>query len=186
MTRYIKCPMSIKQFAHHTKYKERLLDAISNSWAEEYVYPDCYTDIDRCDYARAGDLTKPYFHMIDKHMFNHLKEIYNDWGYTFFKIHDYWFQQYKKGSEHGWHTHLNCSFTGVYYLDLPEDAPKLQIRNPDSLHEIETIDVKEGDVVIFPSLVLHRSAKNQSDEMKTIISFNMSVSLEKVEGLYDD
>ena len=34
--------------------------------------------------------------------------------------------------------------------------------------------VKEGDLFIFPSFILHEAPINTSDEPRTIISFNLS------------
>ena len=40
-----------------------------------------------------------------------------------------------------------------------------------------TIDAKEGDIVIFPSFIIHRAPKVQSDTRKTIVSFNLEFNL---------
>jgi hypothetical protein len=84
-----------------------------------------------------------------------------------------WFQQYVNGNTHGWHTHGN-NFTGVYYLELPNDAPKTQLVNPFSQTEIFEPDVKEGKIIIFPSYVIHRAPLVSNQNLrKTIISFNV-------------
>jgi gentisate 1,2-dioxygenase len=36
------------------------------------------------------------------------------------------------------------------------------------------IEAKEGDILIFPSYKYHRSKKNNSKKIKTIIAFNVS------------
>ena len=89
------------------------------------------------------------------------------------QIKDLWFQQYTKGDTHGWHVHGE-NFTGVYYLELGQTSPKTELIEPLSKRKI-TVEASEGDVVIFPSVYIHRAPKVQSDERKTIISFNFSV-----------
>lgn len=102
-------------------------------------------------------------------------EIYNNMGYSGFNVSEIWFQQYLKDSEHGWHIH-GGNFTNVYYLELPEGTPKTQIINPYNQKDIIEVDVKEGDLLVFPSYVLHKAPKNISDKRKTIISFNVTVN----------
>jgi ectoine hydroxylase-related dioxygenase (phytanoyl-CoA dioxygenase family) len=69
----------------------------------------------------------------------------------------------------------------VYYLDLPKDTPRTQWINPTNLSE-ETFDVAEGDIIIFPSWLIHRAPQNKSKEMKTIISWNIEVGISDFYG----
>jgi hypothetical protein len=55
----------------------------------------------------------------------------------------------------------------VYYIDLPEKKYKTEFL------DIE-IPIQEGNLVIFPSFLLHRSPINMSNKEKVIISFNFS------------
>ena len=89
--------------------------------------------------------------------------------YTDIKIQALWFQQYYQNSFHGWHTHGN-NWTSVYYLDLPDDSPKTELIINDKLVIPE---ISEGDIITFPSHIIHRAAPNKSSLPKTIISWNM-------------
>ena len=42
------------------------------------------------------------------------------------------------------------------------------------------IDVKEGDLLVFPSNVLHESVSNDSDIPRTIISFNFTTRHDRI------
>ena len=88
------------------------------------------------------------------------------------KIHDGWFQQYTNGGEHNWHNHADCQFTNVYFLELPDEEYKTEI--VDENGDIIEFAVKEGDVLSFPSWMLHRSKPNFSKHRKSVISFNTS------------
>ena len=40
--------------------------------------------------------------------------------------------------------------------------------------------VKEGDLVLFPSFLLHYTQPNESDKKRTVASFNMSVNSDNI------
>ena len=81
-----------------------------------------------------------------------------------------WYHQYAKNSVHNWHIHGE-NYTGVYYLELPDDTPKTELI--DQYDKKITVEANEGDVVIFPSFIIHRGPKVLNDSRKTIISFNL-------------
>ena len=95
-------------------------------------------------------------------------------GYTKVQVSRLWYQQYGKNQTHGWHQHAR-NYTGVYYLEYPEGAEPTQFLFTEDLHKTFSIKVKEGDIILFPSYVIHRSAPLQTDERKTIISWNMDL-----------
>jgi hypothetical protein len=84
-------------------------------------------------------------------------------------FYGHWFQQYEKGDYHIWHAHNDCAYTCVYYVELPEGSPKTTLRMLGKEYEI---DVKEGQVIVFPSCFVHQSKPNKG-ERKTVISFNV-------------
>ena len=106
-----------------------------------------------------------------------MTHVCKDLGYDAFKIYNIWFQQYNEGSTHGWHIHTQCQWSNVYYLDMPEGSPQTQLINPWNQTEVITMDVKEGDVLTFPSFVIHRAPVNENTTTKTIVSFNSDVEL---------
>mgnify|MGYP000873775135 FL=1 len=86
-------------------------------------------------------------------------------------IHDAWFQRYLETAEHSWHTHTGCQFSNVYFLELPDNEYVTEIKGPNG--KLLKYSAKEGDVITFPSWMLHRSKPN-GEQRKTIISFNTS------------
>ena len=68
--------------------------------------------------------------------------------------------------------HTDCQWTSVYYLDLPDLAPKTQLVSPWDNKTIIKLDIQEGDVITFPSFVIHQAPKNENNKTKTIVSFN--------------
>ena len=104
------------------------------------------------------EVIKPYF--IEMCLKLHTKKI---------QISRAWFQQYTKNCEHRWHTHPQCNFTNVYFVELPFKSLATEILNHPNLN------LNEGDLLTFPAYYFHRSPLNLSEKRKTIISFNSDV-----------
>ena len=66
----------------------------------------------------------------------------------------------------------------MYYVDLPEGTPQTEILNPFTQNDVQTLEVKEGDVIMFPSYVIHQAPTNKGVDTKTIISWNSSADIE--------
>ena len=79
-----------------------------------------------------------------------------------------WFSQYNNNDYHGWHTHPDCHFSNVFYLELPKNIPHTEIQNLN----IKELNIKEGDILSFPAYLVHRSPFFKCKKRKTIIAFN--------------
>lgn len=185
MIKAIECPYVISKLPQHDLIKEDVLDLINDAEATRYSHPKDYTNITRTDWDVSRDIERQYLKIAMPPILELMEKRFLNLGYNEMVIRNSWFQQYRKGSEHGWHVHLGCQFTNVYYLDLPEGAPKTQLLNPMNQKEIIELDVNEGDVLTFPSFILHRAPNVESNIVKTIISFNSDCNIKSVAGLYD-
>lgn len=171
----IHFPISIKPLKEHTQIKQQVIDAISRQDRVEHMIA-FNSNIIRCDWSTSRhDVNREWLKSIDYPLNIHINEWCNIMGYQTFNITEIWFQQYATGGKHAWHTHGN-NFTSVYYVHLPEGSPQTEWINPVT-KDIHTFDVQEGDIIIFPSWVIHRAPVNNSEETKTIISWNMDVLL---------
>ena len=89
------------------------------------------------------------------------------------------------------HTHPNSYLSAAYYVKTPKNCGKFLIENPNAVssHSFPKItkkndlnsntrglDIKEGDLLFFPSYLPHRVGKNESDEDRIVISFNINVN----------
>lgn len=96
------------------------------------------------------------------------------------EIVNMWYQTTKSGQMHGVHNHGPIGVSAVFYVDFnPEfHKPTTFISPfPDYINgEVldYTPDVYEGDVVFFPSFLMHQQEPNRSDIPRTIISFNIA------------
>jgi len=176
----INFPVKVQKFKEHNVLKETLLTAINEQKEVEHLIgPN--NDITRCDWQPARfNTNRRWVKDIRDPLSQHIAKWAESFGYANFKVLEIWFQQYAQNSKHSWHTH-GGNFTCVYYLDLPKDTPRTQWINPTNLSE-ETFDVAEGDIIIFPSWLIHRAPQNKSKEMKTIISWNIEVGISDFYG----
>jgi len=113
-----------------------------------------------------------------------------------------WFQIQNGGSFHDVHTHGNCSWSGVYYVQI--DAPERRsthsqlgalngatrfyspmfmlqggayVDRGNAWMQQATHDVipKEGDLVLFPSFLPHKAMPYSGERDRIIVSFNAQI-----------
>jgi len=167
----IEVPIIIKKFDYHKEIKDKLLTIIdnhesvyfNNDW--EKVKTDYYTD--KREYA---NFLLPKINIFLENIF------INELNFkTYMKnemISFFWFQQYNELDTHNWHIHERSMYNLIYYVEKSDDSPSTELKSPIS-DKIFSPDVNEGDILLFPSFLIHRSAPNQSDKRKTIIAFNV-------------
>jgi hypothetical protein len=83
-----------------------------------------------------------------------------------------WFQVYEKGDFHGYHRHPGSNYSCVMYVSLPGSSGGTQFKISDKVYNPA---VKEGQILMFPSSVRHRSPPWELDENKVIISWNINL-----------
>ena len=171
---YLECPYVISHLPEHQKIKKEVLQKIDFSEYDSPKDSESEVDITKTDWHISQNFDRDWLKPLINPMIENLKKMYESIGFNTFKINEIWFQQYMKNSVHGWHSH-SSNFTNVYYLELPDDAPKTKILNPFDRKTIIELDVKEGDMVFFPSFVLHKAPENKSNLRKTIVSYNIDV-----------
>lgn len=165
----------ISKFERHDELKSTLLELIQNSNYESPKNSITEVDITRTDWKYSADMTRRWVQYLAKPLMAQLLPMYNELGYDGFKINEIWYQQYAKKSQHGWHTH-SSNFTNVYYLELPKDSSKTKLVNGFNQSEVIELDVEQGDMVTFPSFIVHAAPPNLSDKRKTIISYNVDAT----------
>ncbi len=88
------------------------------------------------------------------------------------------------------HTHPNSYLSSAYYVKAGKNCGKFEIENPNIAKrhffpeiasqnelnlEVASIDINEGDLLIFPSYLPHKVGKNESGEDRIVISFNVDI-----------
>jgi len=170
----IKTKILLDKLKGHNKIKKNLLKLIDDYKADSLKHKDLYYDdlIEKLDWNSSRITNRPWVQVllpfIEKHFIKCTKKL----NLKDFYIRALWFQQYGKNGTHGWHVHEQ-NYTGVYYLELPKSAPLTELIDPTNIKNRFKIKAKEGDIVLFPSFVIHRSGKMKTKDRKTIVSFNL-------------
>ena len=169
---------TIGPLLNHSEIKQQVLDSLDHAQTDTLVVRDSYYNdsVNKLDWSRAQDFTRPWVKLLKPHIEDYLNKLAVALGYQSSIIDEFWFQQYVNGDSHGWHTH-GSNFTGVYYLELDNNSPKTEIIEPSKQNKKIVLDVKEGDIVMFPSYTIHRAPVIKNDIRKTIVSFNFVLDL---------
>ena len=109
--------MWIYKFKNHKKIKNKLLSLIEDMPNEPIE--ENYVKIDKSDWNLSKNFERPYLDFFYKNLNDQMNEVCLDFNCTKWQIHNGWFQQYTKMSEHKWHTHQTTNLGAVYYLELP-------------------------------------------------------------------
>tara|TARA_R100000687_G_scaffold77094_1_gene69391 strand:- start:719 stop:1231 length:513 start_codon:yes stop_codon:yes gene_type:complete len=132
-----------------------------------------YEEVSKTDWGLSSDYKRPYVKYFINILKPYMQKIVKKLNTKNWLMHNMWFQQYNKNSHHTWHTHPSVQFSSVYYLELPDTNVSTEFKDIVN-NNIFKVDVKEGDLLVFPSSLLHRSPKNKSNKRKSVISFNSS------------
>jgi hypothetical protein len=176
----------LKDYIYHTKVKEHfniknsILDEIEKNNKEFLkVTDDYYADsIDKLDWSESECFDRTWVKFFLPYFTDVLDEFLKDSLFCGVKLKDIWYQQYLNNDTHGWHIH-GSHHTGVYYLEFPNKSSKTELIFPFN-NEFHEVNVSEGDIIIFPSHIVHRGLPNKS-KRKTIISFNFDLLCDKID-----
>ncbi len=173
-------PYFICSLSEHSSLKPILLNLIENAPGKYSVQK--YETISKSDWflnQNGASFRKNlveskednYFKVLLPYMQNIIENVIPDKNKQNFFISQAWYQQYKKMNYYFYHDHPGVRWAVVYYLELPSDGPKTEFE--DFLGKSHTPDVKEGDMLVFPGWMKHRSPPNKSNDRKTVIAFNI-------------
>ena len=96
-----------------------------------------------------------------------------------------WCQRYSKTACHPAHNHGALGFSAVFYAQLDSyDSPTSffsPFPNPWT-GQVKAVvpDCSEGDIIFFPSSLIHQSLPHRGYQDKIIFSFNISKSTEQI------
>jgi len=166
----------VDKIEQHTVIKDKILSLIQDLPLEPPRPVDWDHTADRVskvDWRDSENMDRSWAKLFYPILRRKLQQMMHNVGYTGVNIGNLWFQQYIKSDFHKWHCHGE-TWVGIYYLELDTASPITEIRDPLSRENIITPDVVEGDIILFPSYVIHRAPEIHSDIRKTIISFNFT------------
>lgn len=170
----VQAPIFISRAEDHAVIKPEILaiinsaDKFSHSWKDGRITnTDFHVKVNFC-----RGTSEQYWELFKPSAHQHLNKLCDFFRQPRFYIDAYWFQEYHLGDQHTWHTHGACMFSSVYYLALPDGACKTTFR---IFGEEVEFDVSEGDIISFPSHIMHCSKKHKGEQPKVVIAFNSSL-----------
>ena len=113
-----------------------------------------------------------------------IKKIENEY-HTNFYICQMWFQKYDITMDHAAHTHGPMGISSVCFINYDKSVHKpvtfiSPFNNPLSgCPEIFQPTIEEGDIIFFPSNILHYAPVNTSEKQRIILSFNLREDIKK-------
>ena len=106
------------------------------------------------------------------------------------RLKEMWAIINKKNNFNVIHTHPNCYLSAAYYVKAPKNCGSFFIENPNIARryfrpeianrnelngEVAGIEIDEGDLLLFPGYLPHKVGKNESDDDRIVISFNVDI-----------
>lgn len=153
--------VAVFDVSEHKTFKKDVIDLLGGDVARQGPLKLARTDWNN------NSLQEPYQRLLNKYLLPYLEEycimIHNE----HFKIDKQWFVEYPDGNAGtAWHSHA-CQFSSVYYLHMDYADDRTEFR------DMEAPYAEEGNLIIFPSFLVHRSPKARGS--KVVVSTNFNV-----------
>lgn len=106
-----------------------------------------------------------------------------------YEITGSWFGRAQRGQAHLAHSHGTAGYSAICYVDYsPQHHQSTIFISPfrnfldgsDLCHQPQ--DIKEGDIVFFPSSIMHMSPVNNNDMPRTVLAWDMHMLLQHPEA----
>ena len=106
------------------------------------------------------------------------------------RLKEMWAIINKKNNFNVIHTHPNCYLSAAYYVKAPKNCGNFVIENPNIAKryfrpeianrnelngEVAGVEISEGDLLLFPGYLPHKVGKNESNDDRIVISFNVDI-----------
>ena len=169
----------------HNQIKSRILDIIDDY---DQVNPckDTVTKTDFYDDISMHPNRNNYYSIFHQEADSLYRTVNDRYWITDFHILNVWFQQYHINDTHKWHNHGESNISLSYLLELDDPKHSTEFIDTKQNKTFQVEGIREGDVIIFPSYILHRSPIITSTNRKTSIAINLSLGtpdLRKIDSL---
>lgn len=164
----VGAPIYIGRNVNHNVDKGIILNLIDSMG--KYSVEESHQRIKNTDYYMPNTMDRKYWPKCSEIFQRHWDEMDRKHFVGLAKTFpvNFWFQQYQTGDYHGWHLHPSCLFSNVYYVELSSEGSRTTFLIDGK--EI-SIEVSEGDIISFPTSLLHCSKPNKNGR-KTVIVAN--------------
>ena len=157
---------------NHSQIKDKILSYIEKQ--EKYPINKEGYSITYTDYmTKTKPIDREYFKLL-KNQTNFFEDLRTFYRVNDIELSNIWYQQYYENDKHQWHYHNYANLLCVYLLELKDNDGLTQFYDLYKNKPID-IDAKEGDIIVFNSLIPHRSPPLKSKHRKTAISINLNI-----------
>lgn len=165
----------VRKMPYHAENKQIILDMIAKveiSDATTSLDHDRFQQITKYDYMIVDKVAnRPWVDFVTPKIWNVLNTMPSEIGWGIPDIRAMWFQQYLQTDHHQWHPHCGCNWAGIYFLEAPDSSCVTEFIEPFTQNRFR-FNAQEGDIVLFPAQLVHRSSEFFSAHRKTVIAFN--------------
>ena len=165
----------VRKMPYHGENKQMILEMIDKVERVDTTTTktnDRYQRITKYDYLVVDTLTnRPWVDFVTPKIFNVLNSMPEQLGWGVPDIRSMWFQQYETSDHHQWHPHCGVNWAGIYFLEAEDSSCITEFIEPFTQNRFR-FNAQEGDIVIFPAQLVHRSSEFSSAQRKTVIAFN--------------
>lgn len=153
--------IKIYKVVEHEEIKEELLalhDQMRGMYPLLKENPEGFNSLRTKLRERVLGVLEPYFLQYAK-----------EYGFNDIKTNRVWVTHYNDHVQRngGWHNHPFSSLASAYQLDVPSSEQTTRFLNHD-------VELKEGDLVVFPSFLAHSSPDIKGD-VKTVIGADFDI-----------
>ena len=170
----------------------------------EYIYKLYENDAEGIERSNRGGWHSKNFRLTEENSIQnkfaikaqeYILDTFNQMGWKTedqkIRIREMWSIINKKNDFNVIHTHPNSYLSAAYYVKAPKNCGRFQVENPNIAkrhsfpdiksknelnHDVAGIEIDEGDLLIFPGYLPHKVGKNNSDEDRIVISFNVDTA----------
>lgn len=151
----------------HDRMKEEVVSLLNGSTQKTGPLMNSVSDWNN------NNLNEQYQQIVNKYLLPYFDQYCTMINHERFKIDKQWFVDYKEGNVGtAWHGHA-CQFSSVYYLHLDNAGDRTQFR------DTKVPFAEEGNLIIFPSFLVHRSPKVKGRKIIVSTNFNVDGSSHK-------
>lgn len=190
-------PIGVYKDINYPNIKNQFIEMC---YEEKKIDPSGNVISNRLGWQSKGDWfykekNKIFYEYIHKMVENLFYESYDHPGELSFGIRGCWININPSGGYNVSHTHPQCDYAGVFYVNIPESCSSpIVFDNPSSHSDSPTFRMysdnfkdtygiysevnlmpSEGTMVVFPSSIRHFVDENDSDDNRISIAFNISI-----------
>tara|TARA_R100001443_G_scaffold11033_1_gene20676 strand:+ start:741 stop:1265 length:525 start_codon:yes stop_codon:yes gene_type:complete len=126
--------------------------------------------------SRYEDTNCPSSSIVDNILNQIINDFYDVTGENVV-VDNYWGHIHEKNMSTKLHDHPNCFASGVVYISVPKGSGSIVFKpNIDSSNKdrfLTSFPPKRGRYYVFPNYLDHYVTRNNSDEMRISLSFNL-------------